>query len=490
MKTAIVIGAGLGGLSSAIRLASSGYKVTVLEQQHKVGGKLQRIESQGYHFDRGPSTITMPQAFARVFASSGRRMEDYLDLYRLDPYTRNFFADGSVVDMTSNMGLLKDQIALYSPDDAANLDAFMKDSKAMFQQADTHFLNKLMLDTKSKLSPALISAFLKIRPLTTLQQQLHRYFSHANTLAMFGRYATYVGASPYKAPAIFAMMAHLEGYAGVYGVKGGTYAIPAAFEKVAQELGVDIRTGVAVHTLLFSGDRVTGVECDDGSIYADVIVVNGDVLTACKNLIPESKRPGMRDSRIQAYEPSLSGFVALIGVRQKYRKLLHHNVFFPEQYAAEFHDIFVKRRPPSDPTVYICHSGYSEPSMAPEGGSNLFVLINAPYTSSAWSWDQGRDAYKAQLMSRLHTLGIYGAEEAEVQQIYTPEDLQKDTGAYRGAIYGISSNSARQTFARPSNRLKGLNNLWFVGGTTNPGGGTPIVTLSGQLVADEIIRRG
>ncbi|WP_422660917.1 phytoene desaturase family protein [Paenibacillus sp. EC2-1] len=489
MKKAIVIGAGLGGLSCAIRLATSGYQVTVFEQQNAVGGKLQRVEYEGYHFDRGPSTITMPEAFERVFRTAGRRMEDYLDMYKIDPSTRNFFADGHIVDMSSDIEWMKEQIAAYSPHDASQLNAFLSESRELFQQADRQFLNTLLLDMKSKLKPQLISALLRIRPLTSLQKLLYRYFRHPNTLAMYGRYATYVGSSPYQSPAIFAMMAHLEGTLGVYGVKGGTSAIPAAFERLARELGVEIYTGAKVRKLLIHDGEVRGVESERGAMSADVTIANGDVLSICRDMIPALHRPSMSDSKIAAYEPSLSGFVSLIGVRKHYEQLLHHNVYFPEHYEQEFQDIFGALVAPSNPTIYICHSGYSEPSMAPEGGSNLFVLANAPYTSSSWNWDMERGRYGSSLIKRLETRGLAGITSAEVKRFYTPEDLQKDTGAYRGAIYGISSNSARQTFSRPANTLKGLNRFWFVGGTTNPGGGTPIVTLSGQLVAEEILSR-
>lgn len=489
MKKAIVIGAGLGGLSCAIRLASAGYQVTMLEQQQAVGGKLQRLQYDCYKFDRGPSTITMPQAFERVFAASGRTMEHYLQLYKLDPSTRNFFADGSVVDMTGNAGWMSDQIAAFSPEDARRHSAFLAESRELFSRADAEFLNTLLLDVKSKLRPQLISAFLRIRPLTKLQKLLLRYFHHPNTLAMYGRYATYVGSSPYDAPAIFAMMAHLEGTLGVYGVRGGTAAIPAAFERLARELGVDIYTGVKVHRLLIRGGRVRGVESDMGAMSADVTIANGDVLTVCRDLIPALDRPSMSDSRISAYEPSLSGFVSLIGVRRRYKQLLHHNVFFPDQYEKEFEDIFRKLKPPSDPAIYICHSGYSDPDMAPPNGSNLFVLSNAPYTSPSWRWDLERDQYGKRLLNQMEQRGLVDISDAEVKEFYTPQDLERDTGAFRGAIYGISSNSVNQTFSRPSNILKDLDGLWFVGGTTNPGGGTPIVTLSGQLVAEEILSR-
>ncbi|MEK3884635.1 phytoene desaturase family protein [Paenibacillus sp. PL2-23] len=490
MNKVIVIGAGIGGLSTAIRLTALGYKVTVVEQQPSAGGKLQRVEEGGYRFDRGPSTITMPQAFQRVFESAGKRMEDYLDLTRLEPGTRNVFADGTVVDFTSDRSAMEEQIAVFSPKDALAYRSFMAESKELFDISDRLFLNHLLTDWRSKADPRLLAGLLRVRPLTSLHRLLRRYFQHPNTLAMFGRYATYVGSSPRQAPAIFAMLPHLEQQLGVYHVKGGTYRLVEALRTLALELGVDFRYGVKVTAIRSNGRRVVGVGTQEGELAADIVVANGDLLSISQELLPGKERPSMPDRKIQAMEPSLSGFVVLAGVRRKYKKqLLQHTVFFPEYYELEFEHIFHQQKPPADPAVYVCHSGYSEPGMSPEGGSNLFLLANAPYTGGGHSWQGFEKLYAKRLLKTLERRGLEGLTEGlEVMQTYTPEQLQRDTSAYRGAIYGISSNSARQTFFRPSNRGD-LSGLWFVGGTTHPGGGTPLVALSGLLVADEIAKR-
>ncbi|WNQ10018.1 phytoene desaturase family protein [Paenibacillus aurantius] len=511
MKKVIVIGAGLGGLSCAIRLAHAGYRVTVVEAQETAGGKLQRVRMGEYSFDRGPSTITMPHLFERVFTSVGRRMEDYLTLRRLEPAARNIFPDGSRVDLTEDREAMQEQIARYSPEDALRYPAFMKEAEALYREAEKHFLSRMLLTWKDKLSPRLAAGFLRIRPLTTLQERLEKHFRHPYTLGLFGRYATYVGSSPYRAPAIFAMLAHVEASLGIYAVQGGTYAIPEAFVRLARELGVDIRTGGKVKLILVRGGRAAGVELQERTepqggpgesadagygarttpqgerLEADLVVANGDVLTVCRELLDEEDRPAMPDKRIDRYEPSLSGFVILAGVRNRYEELLHHTVFFPEDYGSEFGEIFDSRTAPQSPAIYLCHSGHSEPGLAPEGGSNLFILVNAPYTSKAWDWEEHGERYRDFILRRLAEYGLKGIDRPDVSAVYTPEQLKRDTGAYRGAIYGISSNSARQTFFRPTNRAANIPGLWFTGGTTHPGGGTPMVTLSGQLVAERIL---
>jgi len=482
----IIIGAGFGGLSCAITLAARGYEVTILEKQSVVGGKLQPVERSGYHFDRGPSTITMPHVFRSVFEYAGRSMEDYVELYELEPRTRNIFADGSIVDLSRDASYTAQQIAAYSPEDAMNYPRFLQESEALYREADAQFLNTLLLSWKDKIKPSMGKSLLRVRPLTTLQTLLRKYFRHPNTLLLLGRYATYVGASPYQAPSIFAMLAHVEANQGVYGVRGGTHQIIRGMEKLALELGVQIVTGTEVNRIITASGRVTGVDTNHGTWQAPLVIVNGDVLSASQMLLSEQQRPSLGNRRIDAYEPSLSGFVTLAGVQQQYDQLLHHTVFFPEQYEPEFQSIFGQKQPPRQPTLYICHSGYSEPELAPKGGSNLFILANAPYVLKEWNWQEQSQQYGQQIGSMLEGYGLKGIRQGPVWEHYTPEDIQRDTYAHRGAIYGISSNGPRQTFFRPGNRSPDVQGLWYVGGTTHPGGGTPIVTLSGQLVGRHI----
>lgn len=487
MKKVIVVGGGLGGLSAAIRLSLAGFSVTVLEKEAECGGKLKREVGGAYRFDVGPSTITMLSAFEGVFLQAGKKMEDYLDFYPVDPLTRNVFHDGTLVDLTKDIDQMEAQIAAYSPSDALHYRAFLKETQKLYNISQNRFLNRLFVSWKDKLNPWLLRDFARIHPATTLDRFLRNYFSHPNTLALFGRYATYVGASPYKAPAIFAMMAHLESQLGIFGVRGGTYAIVEAFVKLAQECQVEIKTNMEVTRLLTKGRVIVGVEVSDMIYPADVVIANLDLLTAFSLLDPK-KRPSMTDSKLESYEPSLSGFVMLGGVRERFDLLKHHTVFFPETYQDEFDAIFNRQKPPQDPTLYVCFSGFSDGGQAPVGGSNLFILANVPALIKQSNWQEQAEDYGDHMLSLLEQRGLTGiSEHIEYNKLYTPSDWERLTGAYKGAIYGLSSNGFKQAFFRPTNRAKDLDGLWFVGGSTHPGGGTPIVTLSGQLVADAII---
>ncbi|WP_019914977.1 phytoene desaturase family protein [Paenibacillus sp. HW567] len=487
-ERAVVIGAGFGGLSAAVTLAAKGWKVTVLERQLHPGGKLQRITEAGYTFDRGPSTITMPHVFRSLYKLAGEDMEDYVQLYELEPRVRNVFADGRVVDLSRDTGFMQEQLAAFSPEDALRYPGFMAEAALLYDLSEKQFLNRLLLSWRDKISPAVVRDLLRVRPFLSLQQLLQRYFRHPHTLAMLGRYATYVGSSPFQAPAIFAMLSHVESQGGVFGVRGGTYKLVEGLASLAQRLGVQIITGTEVTQISVVNGTVEGVETAQGFYPAKTVIAGGDMLSINRLLLPEEVRPGMSNDRIAAYEPSLSGLVTLAGVRRQYTGLLHHTVFFPEYYEPEFKDIFTHRRPPQQPAVYICYSGYSESGMAPEGGSNLFILTNAPYLSAATDWSEETAAYAGRVFAVLAGHGINGLEQAEVLHHYTPQNIADDTLAHRGAIYGISSNSVRQTFFRPGNRSNNVKGLWYVGGTTHPGGGTPVVSLSGRLVGEFIAK--
>ncbi|MFE8700769.1 phytoene desaturase family protein [Cytobacillus sp. FJAT-54145] len=488
MKKTIIIGGGLGGLSCAINLAVNGYRVTLIEKEAELGGKLTREVHGDYSFDLGPSTITMMSAFDEVFKAAGRKREDYLTVYPINPMTRNIFADGSIVDLSSNIEQMEEQISRYSKEDARQYRSFLQESNRLYTISEQEFLNRLLVRKRDRFNYNLIKGFIGIQPFTSIQNLLEEYFQHPNTLAMFGRYATYVGSSPYQTPAVFSMMAHLEGSLGIYGIKGGTYYIVEAFEKLANEVGVTIKKNEQVKKICVSNKKVTGIETDHGFYEADQVVANGDALAIYRELIEENDRPSMTNKEIDRIEPSLSGFVMLLGVKKQFSLLKHHTVFFPEDYQREFIDLFDQKRAVEDPTIYICYSGYSDSELCSKGKSNLFVLVNAPAQTKHVHWDELKDNYASRIKTKLENKGLINlVDSVEIQKLSTPDNLQKRTGAYKGAIYGMSSNSFRQAFFKVNNKAKDIGGLWFVGGSTHPGGGTPIVTKSGQLVAKAII---
>lgn len=484
----LVVGSGFGGLACAIGLAGRGYQVTILERKDRVGGKLQRIVIDGYRFDCGPNTIELPYVFRNVFRSVGRRMEDYVSLIPLEPRSRSIFTDGSVVDMTGDVEEMQHQIDTYSPVDALHYPAFLQESRMMFQSVKRRLMNQLPLGHREKWNASMVMELLSVVPLfrRSLNRELRHFFKHPNTLALFGRYAARVGSSPFLAPSIYGMLHSSEVDHGTYSVRGGTYALVEALQTLAQELGVEIKMGIEAQKIRVEGGRVAGLETSEGYYEAPLIVINGDLLSTSQQLLSEEFRPSLNDRRIASMEPSLSAFVQLAGVPSLYDRLLHHTVFFSNRYEQEFNEIFNQRRPPSKPSVYICNSSYTEKEAAPEGHSNLFIMTYAPYLSNAWDWNEQRERYSEHVLSTLRGYGLQGIQQQHVLSTYAPDQLARDTAAYRGGMYGLASHSIRQILRRPSNRSRDVKGLWYVGGSTYPGGGVPYVTLSGHLVAGYI----
>lgn len=487
VKECLIIGTGLGGLSAGIKLAHEGYHVTILEKNDEAGGKLRPIIRGNYQFDLGPSTITLKQAFESVFRSVGRQLEDYLDFYPITEGTRNFFSPEVQLDFSTDREAVKKQLATFSVADARNYEAFLAEAKRLYEISDQQFFSQLMYPLKTQLSPTLIKHFIKIKPFKTLAALIEDYFEHPYTRMMLLRYATYVGSNPYQSPMIFAMLAHLEGTQGIWGVKGGTYEIVRAFVRLAEELGVNIKYNQHVTKIRTKHERVIGVEVGDIFYDSDLVIVNADALTAYQTFM----RHHPLSYALRKKEVSLSGFVWLVGIKKTYDVLKHHNVFFPVDYTQEFAAIFGDLDVPETPTIYICQSSVSEPERAAPGGGNLFILINAPHLSDQLVWNEDTiSEMKRRIKQQLEHFGLTQLEERiEEEFFYTPKDLMERTAAYKGAIYGMSSNSVSQAFFRVENRDPIYRNLYFTGGSTHPGGGTPMVTLSGQLVASDIIKK-
>lgn len=490
MSHVAVVGAGVGGISTAVRLAALGHRVTLIEKNSTPGGKLNIVEAGGFRFDTGPSLVTLPGVLADTFHAAGRRMEDYLKLEPLEPICRYKFADGSGLDISANLPRLVSEVGGFAPEEVTGLFRFLAYSRTLFERAGPIFLLRerpRLLDLASRRA---LDA-LRIDAHISMDKAVRRFFKDPRLVQLFDRYATYNGSSPYRAPATLAMIPYIEMAGGGYYIQGGLYRLTEALMEVARELGVRFLPGTEVAQISVEqrvgmlGARATGVRFKDGgALNADSVVVNADPMYAYSTLVPESYRDGRLVKRMEKLEPSCSGFVLLLGVRGDYPELAHHNVFFSADYPAEFDYIFNRREPAPDPTIYVACTSRSDPTQAPPGHLNLFVLVNAPALSPEIYWPARRELYRDHIISRLEAFGLAGLRERIVfEQTITPLDFEEKYHAWQGSIYGLSSNSRATAFRRPPNRAPGLPNLFFVGGSVHPGGGIPLVLLSARLVS-------
>ncbi len=486
MKKVIVIGAGLGGLSAAIRLAKSNFDVTITEKNQTVGGKVNLVEADGYKFDTGASLLTMRHVLEDLFEFAGRELKDYLDLVPLDPLCRYFWTDETVFDASSNIEKTEQEIERIAPEDAANFRKYLADAKRKYEIAEKTFLAHALNDLPKLLRPKYLADLLAISSLKTLDKHNAGYFQSAKLRQLFNRFATYNGSSPYQTPATFALVPFVEFGLGAWSVRGGIYEIPKALARLAIESGVKIRTACPVEKIVVENGKAVGVKLESGEILrCDSVVANSDAIETYRHLLDKKFSSEKLDRR----EPSCSGFVLLLGVKKKYPQLSHHNIFFSDDYRAEFNALFADLRPAKNPTIYICATSRTDATQSPENCENLFVLVNAPYTSSNTDWQIEARSYRDLIVQKLEDFGLEGlGKSIEFEQIITPEDFETKYRTNRGSIYGVSSNGIFSAFMRVPNRAKNIKNLYFVGGATHPGGGMPLVLLSGKMACEMILR--
>ncbi len=495
MKKIIIIGAGLGGLSAACRLAKSGFAVTVLEKNEVVGGKVNLIESNGYKFDTGASLVTLPHIFEELFEFCGKRMEDYLTFEKLDPICRYFWSDGTVFDASQDIEKCEQQISKFAPEDVGNFRKYITDAKQKYEIAERTFLSKSLNELPELLTAKNLPDLLKISSLKTLDQHNSNYFKSEKMRQLFNRFATYNGSSPYKIPATFALIPYAEFGFGAWYVRGGIYEIPKALEKLATELGVEFMFDADVEKILIKNGKATGVKLkneldDEDFLFADIIVSNADAVITYRELIEEKDRKSFPDKKLNRREPSSSGFVMLFGVKKKFPQLAHHNIFFSDDYKTEFRHIFDIRIPTPHPTIYVSASSVTDTTQAPETSENLFVLVNVPYMRWQVNWQFEAEPYRDVIVRKLEKFGLKNLSDAiEFQELITPEDFEVTYRANKGSIYGISSNGILSAFRRIPNESKDIGNLYFTGGATHPGGGMPLVLLSGKMAADLIFQK-
>ncbi len=469
MSRVVVAGAGVGGLACAVRLARAGHAVTVVEQGPAPGGKCARIVRDGYRFDAGPSLLTMPWLVQELVG-------DAVELVRVEPVTRYRFADGTSVELSADLPRAVAALEAWSPGAGADWTRFMRICAAMWRASQPVLTGPPPWPPRRPAPderPPDPRDLLRVRPWHTLRTLARATVRDPRLRLVVERFATYAGADPRRAPAALAVAGYVEHAFGAWHVRGGIYAIVEALVSALREAGGELRCGVRAEAVTLAGGataapwggggargRVRGVRTSAGELAADAVVFNGDA-------------PSPR-------ERSLSGFALMAGLRGRDPGRVHHEIRFPADTDAEWEDVFVARRPVRDPTLYLAASWVSDPGEAPADGENLFVLANAP--SGGVDWEATGEDYAAALVQRL---GLPADVIAFVTR-RTPADLERETGALGGAIYGVAPHGRLGTLRRPPNAVRGVRGLWRVGGTTHPGGGLPLVLLSGATVAGAI----
>ena len=476
MADVIVIGAGVGGLAAALRLRAAGHRVRVLERRAHIGGKLDVRQRDGFCFDIGPSLLTLPSLFDDLLRGCSTSLADEVDLVRLDPQIRHWWPGGGTFDSRNDPAGTAQAVEELSPGAGSAYRSFLSRGEHIWEVSERSFLAGPMT-----VGPSLIRRLrsprdlVTIDPLRTLDRVARRAFTDPRLVQWAGRYATYSGSSPFRAPATLACIPAVEARFGVWYPRGGMGALGAALGRVAERAGVVVETGAEVVAVEADGAAVRGVRTDEGVRHrAEVVVANVDAEHLYLDLLPDPERL----ERARRAHRSMSAFVVLAGVRGSTPGIAHHMVWFPADQAGEFRQLVDERTFADDPTIYACVSSLTDPSQAPAGHENWFLLVNAP---SGRSID--RDAYQRLVLERLASRGVDLRARLCFTEVIAPDDIADTYRSPGGSIYGTSSDGWRAAFLRPPNRGS-RRGLYLVGGSSHPGGGLPLVAISGRIVAD------
>ncbi|QJX46741.1 phytoene desaturase [Hymenobacter taeanensis] len=488
-QPAAIIGAGIGGIATAVRLALAGHKVTVFEAQESFGGKMhQLVLPGGYRFDGGPSLFTLPHLVDELFRLAGRDPQEHFRYQRLDPITQYFFPDGIQLTAWADEEKFAQEVEQKLGVPAAEVRAFLKRSQAAYDATADTFLQKSLHKASTYLSPDVLKALaaLPTLGLTSTMHQRHAaaFPQEPRLVQLFDRFATYNGSDPYQAPATLSMIPHLEHGLGAFYPEGGIYAIAESLVKLAEELGVQFRYNEPVEEILTAAGRVTGLRTSQEVYDFGLIISNMDVVPTYRHLLRGQPAP----ERTLRQPRSSSALIFYWGVGRRFPQLGVHNIFFSEDYKREFDAIFQDKTVSADPTVYVNITSGHTPTDAPEGHENWFVMVNVPH-------DQGQDwptlvarTRQAVLARVSKALGTDVGPLIRAEHVWDPPGIAARTSSFGGALYGSSSNNTMAAFLRHPNFSQQLEGLYFCGGSVHPGGGIPLCLLSARIVADLITR--
>jgi len=485
LKKAIIIGSGIGGIATALRLRSMNYDVTVFENNNYPGGKLASFDLGPYRFDAGPSLLTMPHFIDELFVLFNENPRDYFNYKKKDISCRYFWDDGTKLNAYSEKSKFINEINKVLGVKESTISTYLLNAKRKYDLTKSMFLEQSLHKLKTYLSKDLLIGLCNVFSFQinkTLNQVNELELKEPHLVQLFNRFATYNGSSPYKTPGMMTLVQHLEQEYGTYVSDKGMNNITKSLYDLALRQGIDFKFNSFVSQILVSGKRAIGVSVGEESYSSDIVVSNMDIVPTYRNLLKNYYQP----EKTLSQERSSSALIFYWGINKEFKNLDLHNIFFSNDYKKEFQSIFEKKSIFSDPTVYINITSKDVKGDAPDNCENWFVMINSP-NDSGQDWDNMIDEVKSNILKKINRLLNIDLEDyIEYEKVYTPKTIESNTQSYMGSLYGSSSNNLMSAFLRHPNFSNKILNLYFCGGSVHPGGGIPLCLLSAKIVSQLI----
>ena len=489
-RKAVIVGAGPGGLASAMLLAKAGLDVTVLERQQRVGGRTTTIEGGGFKFDLGPTFFLYPQVLSSIFAMCGRSLDEEVELVKLDPHYKLRFEDGASLSVTPEIERLEREIGRLSSDDVGGLRRYLEDNKQKLD-AFMPILESPFNSARDLLKLPLMKLLPLIRPWSSVDGDLSRHFSDPRVRLAFTFQSKYLGMSPFQCPSLFTILSFIEYEYGVYHPVGGCGAVSEAMARVARDLGADIRLGEPVEEILFEDRKAVGVRTDRDRYRSDALVVNADFAGAMTRLVPDRLRRRWTDRKLAKKRYSCSTYMMYLGIEGELGDLDHHTIYLAGDYRENLKDIEVRHRLTENPSFYLQNACVTDPTLAAPGTSALYVLVPVTHQHPNVDWTAERERFRGTVLRQLSRLGIGDLERRiRYEKVITPDDWASDLHIYRGATFNLAHSLDQMLHLRPRNRFEDLEGVYLVGGGTHPGSGLPVIfesaRISSRLLAGDL----
>lgn len=486
--TAIIIGSGIAGMASAIRLAVRGFDVTVFEQNDYPGGKLTSFSKGDYRFDAGPSLFTQPYLVDELFRLAGKNPKEYFQYTRLDNLCNYFYEDGTTLSASANVHHFAAEVEKVLNVDQEIVLNHLEKSEFIYKTTAHLFLDRSLHQLKTYLRWETLISCLKL-PFIGINQSLNRFnqskLNNNKLTQLFNRYATYNGSNPFKAPSTLHVIPHLEFNEGAYLPQNGMHDITQSLYQLAKDLKVKFVFNTSIEEILHDKKKVTGVKTKKQSYVADKVICNMDIALTYAKLLPKIKTP----NKIKYQERSSSALIFYWSISRRFENLDVHNILFSDNYKEEFNHIFHQKSIFKDPTVYINITSKKIKGDAPEHGENWFVMINVPANDGSQNWDQLIANARESIVQKINRILKVNIESHIIDEaVLDPRKIEKRTFSHQGSLYGTSSNSKLAAFFRQNNKSSHLKNLYFVGGSVHPGGGIPLALRSAKIV-DGLIKK-